>query len=112
MNSYFYGLKAEEIALQHFTKQGFHPLAKRYKTPHGEVDLILKKNSILIFLEVKARRKSYNLESILTTKQISRNQAASECFLLENPHYNNYTCRLDLVVIFGMRVVEHFENIL
>jgi len=105
-NSHHYGLEAEEIARQHFIKKGFQVLARRYKTPYGELDLILEKNLNLIFLEVKARRRAYSLESIISNKQIARNLAASEYFLAENPCYSNHSCSLELLVIAGKKIVE------
>ena len=35
--------------------KGFRPIARRYKTPLGEIDLIVKRGRTIAFVEVKAR---------------------------------------------------------
>jgi putative endonuclease len=111
VTNYSYGFTAEKIALKYLLKLGFQPLAQRYKTKYGELDLVVKKDKELLFCEVKARKKSYNLLAIITSKQIQRNYQAAEFFLAENKEYQNYTCRFDLLVILDKMVAEHIVNI-
>src|SRR5258708_12567243 len=49
------GLSAESRAAALLMAKGYRILAKRFKTPHGEIDLVAKKRSLLVFVEVKAR---------------------------------------------------------
>jgi putative endonuclease len=86
-------------------------LAQRYKTPYGELDLVMLKDKEIVFVEVKARKKSYKLDTIITQKQIQRNYAAAEIFLSENPFYLNYPSRFDLIIILDTIVAEHMVNI-
>ena len=111
ITSHSYGLAAEKIALNYLVKLGFQPLAQRYKTKYGELDLIAIKNQDVLFLEVKARKKSYALAEIITSKQIKRNYQAAEIFLSENPQYMQYNCRFDLLVILDKMIAEHLVNI-
>ena len=86
-------------------------LFQRYKTKFGEIDLIVKKESQIIFIEVKARNKRSPIESLITEKQLSRNYSAAEIFLSQNEIYADYRCTFDLVVIFKDKIVDHIENI-
>src|SRR5882757_3129488 len=49
------GLSAESCAAALLMAKGYRILAKRFKTPHGEIDLVAKKRNLLVFVEVKAR---------------------------------------------------------
>lgn len=48
------GKKAEEIAEKYFLSQGFEIVEKNFKTKVGEIDLIVKKKELLVFVEVKS----------------------------------------------------------
>jgi putative endonuclease len=45
--------------------KGYRPIARRYRTPLGEIDLIVKRRSTIAFVEVKARANERDaLESV------------------------------------------------
>ena len=45
----------ETKALSYFEENGFKYVTKNYYCPHGEIDLILHKNNVIYFIEVKYR---------------------------------------------------------
>src|SRR5258707_15299491 len=49
------GISAEARACAYLILKGYRILAKRYRTPHGEVDVIARRGRALVFVEVKAR---------------------------------------------------------
>lgn len=49
------GLDAEKQTGDYLTSLGFELLAQRYKTKYGEIDLIMQRENLVIFVEVKAR---------------------------------------------------------
>ena len=50
------GAKGEEIAAKWYKKKGFRVLQQNYRTPLGEIDLIVEKRGRwLVFVEVKTR---------------------------------------------------------
>src|SRR3954453_22807848 len=49
------GLSAESRAAALLIAKGYRILAKRFRTPHGEIDIIARKRSLVAFVEVKAR---------------------------------------------------------
>ncbi len=66
------GKSGEQAALNFFIKRGYTLLERNYRVPCGEIDLILEKRQVLVFVEVKARRSSrYGLpqEAVGQTKQ-------------------------------------------
>jgi len=35
--------------------KGYRILAKRFRTPHGEIDIVARRRNLIVFIEVKAR---------------------------------------------------------
>jgi Holliday junction resolvase-like predicted endonuclease len=56
IRAYRHGLFAETIAALLLRTKGHRILARRYKTPVGEIDLVALKGRRLAFVEVKQRR--------------------------------------------------------
>ena len=46
----------EDLACRELRRRGYDILARRYRTRHGEIDIIARDGSALVFIEVKARR--------------------------------------------------------
>ena len=57
MNIWQEGLLGEMRAARQMKKQGMRILERRYRTAHGEIDLIAPEGDTLVFIEVKARAK-------------------------------------------------------
>src|ERR1700739_5140561 len=49
------GLSAEARAAAYLMAKGYRILAKRFRTPHGEIDLVARRRNVIVFIEVKAR---------------------------------------------------------
>ena len=49
------GLSAESRAAAFLIAKGFRILARRWRSPVGEIDIVARRRSLLIFVEVKAR---------------------------------------------------------
>ncbi|MGI8801918.1 MAG: YraN family protein [Solirubrobacteraceae bacterium] len=50
------GRAGERLALEHYERLGFHVLERNYRTPAGELDLIVYDGTTIVFVEVKTRR--------------------------------------------------------
>lgn len=87
MNISLIGLTGEWKAAQHLKKMGMHILHKRYRTPHGEIDIIAMDGDTLVFVEVKARpsgRMGDGLHAIDTQKK-KRLLYAAQHYLSSHP---------------------------
>src|SRR6476646_8501588 len=49
------GISAESRAAALLIAKGFRILARRWKSPAGEIDIIARRRQLLVFVEVKAR---------------------------------------------------------
>ena len=51
-----FGRLAESLCVWHLRARGFRVLARRYRAPVGEIDIIGRRGRLVAFIEVKARR--------------------------------------------------------
>lgn len=49
------GKVGEDLAVQELERRGYAVLARRYRTRHGEIDIVADDHGTLVFVEVKAR---------------------------------------------------------
>jgi putative endonuclease len=50
------GRRGEDLAAAWYSRQGFDLVARNWRCPTGEVDLIVRRDGLLVVCEVKARR--------------------------------------------------------
>lgn len=77
----------------------------------GEIDLIVKRRNIIVFVEVKYRTQplSHDYE-FCSTSQKKRIINAAKIFLQQHPEYQGLDIRFDLVIIAPRSLPEVFEN--
>lgn len=49
------GRQGEELACRELRRRGYVILARRFRTRHGEIDIVARDGEVLVFVEVKAR---------------------------------------------------------
>jgi putative endonuclease len=107
-NRYNFGIRAEFFACLILRLKGCRILARRYKTPLGEVDIIAARGNELIFIEVKARREMQSFE-VLSSAQQKRIINAAKYFISLNK-INTKICRFDLIIIKNVLSFQHIKN--
>ena len=93
------GNEAEERACQFLQAQGLELIAKNYHSYSGEIDLIMRDNEDIVFIEVRSRDKNnYGsaIESITLRKQ-QKILKTSLIFLQQRNWLNKINCRFDVV---------------
>ncbi len=104
------GRWAEFIALWRYRITGFRLLAQRYRTSAGEIDLVMRRGNLVVFIEVKARANLDDALNALTSHQRARLSRAAGVFLRDRPIHNDCAMRFDLVSVqpwrFPFRVVD------
>lgn len=107
--SYYFGLFAEIISSLYLSIKFYKILARRLKTPFGEIDIVAKKSNTLVFIEVKARNNTKYIDFI-SLKQINRIEKAAQYFLLKEKKYQNYNIRFDAIILNSFFYPKHFRN--
>lgn len=100
------GAWAESIALRYLGEQGLRLLTRNYRCLAGEIDIVMKDNDTLVFIEVRYRASTaYGspLETINHTKQTRILKAASHYLQTHRMSTGNAPCRFDVVVVTGAK---------
>ncbi|AYE33087.1 YraN family protein [Clostridium septicum] len=110
------GNYGEDLAYNYLIHKGYYILKRNFRNRFGEIDLICKKDGIIIFVEVKSRySSSYGtpLEAITYYKQ---KQIINLCkfYITLNKLYN-YNCRFDVIEILlnqknNLFLLNHYED--
>jgi putative endonuclease len=79
------GRWAEHVAATFLMLHGYRILARRHRTPHGELDLIARRGRRIAFVEVKYRRTREAADEALTAIQTRRIHDAAEHWLARYP---------------------------
>jgi putative endonuclease len=109
-SSYNYGMQAEEAVISHYKKLGYALIKHRYKTPHGEIDIIVKSAEFVVFIEVKARTNPKHSE-FLTERQIKRCCNAALHFIGNmEEKYGEVNFRFDLAIVIDEKIAEIIES--
>ncbi len=104
------GVSAEARAALYLTAKGFRPLAKRWKSPAGELDLVVKRGSLIVFVEVKARARLDEAAEAVLPRQQRRIVAAARAWLAAHPEHAGYDMRFDAVLIAPGRLPQHIVS--
>ena len=108
--AYRQGLWAEYVAALFLFVRGYRIVAWRYKTRHGEVDLIASKGRTLVMLEVKRRQDKDTAFAAVTPRNQRRIEAAALQFLARNPKFMLYNVRFDVLAFSGLFSFAHLDN--
>lgn len=104
------GIVAEYLALVYLMLKGYRPVAMRYKTPVGEVDLVVRKGSTLVFVEVKARKTRDAAAMAIHGKNQLRVVRAAQYFLAAHPDMATLQVRFDVCLIAWYRMPHHMPH--
>ncbi len=106
MNSYKTGLFAEFVTCIYLRLHGFKILKRRYITGkftgRAEIDIIAKKNNLIIFVEVKKRPDIITGLDAISQKQIYRLRNAAETYIIQNKWTGN--ARFDVIVVTPFKI--------
>lgn len=107
------GRQAEAAAEAALALDGFATLARRVRTGAGEIDLVVERAGLLVFVEVKARATLTDAAFALGPRQQGRLMEAAEAWMAANPGHGAEGVRFDVLLVDGQgrvrRVVDAFR---
>ena len=104
------GLAAEQRIAQDYERRGFAVARRRWRGGAGEIDLVVRDGTGLIFVEGKKRRDLATAAASRSPRQLSRIYAAAEEFLSGEPSGSLTPVRFDVALVDRFGDVEIMEN--
>lgn len=101
---------AERLGLWHLRFRGYRVLARRFRVPSGEIDLIVRRGQVLAAIEVKARADFATAGEAVTERQRRRIARALEHFLLIHPELARLVLRFDVMLVAPGRWPRHLVD--
>jgi putative endonuclease len=101
------GLSAETRAAAFLLAKGYRIVARRWRSPVGEIDLVARRGRVLVFVEVKARVRFDDAAEAVTPRQQRRITAAAAAWLASHPHDVGRDIRFDVVLVAPWRIPRH-----
>jgi putative endonuclease len=109
---YRLGHYAEWAAAAVLLARGYWILARREKTPLGEIDIIAVRGRRIAFIEVKRRDSLEAAEASITPAQRTRTRRAAGLWLARNARYQTHEQGYDVIFVIGRSWPRHLENAL
>ncbi|MGY2733118.1 YraN family protein [Sphingomonas sp. UYP23] len=103
------GRRGERLAGWWLRLKGWQILARRVRTPAGEVDLIARKGALVAFVEVKLRATAGELDFAIDERRLARVAAAAE-YLMPTYAGPGDDIRVDVILLAPGTRPRHIEN--
>ena len=108
------GKTGEDVALAHYLDSGYQMIARNWRCRVGELDLILSRDDVLVFCEVKTRRGTAHgggVAAVTAIKQ-AKLRTLAEMFMMHTSRWNA-AARFDVASVLltdGDATVDIFED--
>jgi putative endonuclease len=104
------GRRGEFWAELFLRAQFYRVLARRVKTPVGEIDLIMRRGNLTVFVEVKARAFSHQELDALMAVNRRRIVNAAQMWLMRRPELAAGDLRFDVIFLAPFAWPRHLKN--
>src|SRR5271155_4747865 len=104
------GLSAESRAAVFLIAKAYRIVARRWRTPFGEIDIVARRRRALVFVEVKARDTIDEALEAVSRRGKSRIVGAAEFWLAQHPGDANAEIRFDVIAVAPGKMPRHIAN--
>ena len=104
------GVSAESRAAMFLIAKAYRIVARRWKTPFGEIDIVARRRRTLVFVEVKARASADDAAEAVTERGKRRIIGAAEFWLSQHPGAADYDIRFDVILVVPGKLPRHIPN--
>lgn len=105
--AYGAGRRAETLAAWLLRAKGFRVLARGYRVPVGEIDVIARRGRVLVAVEIKARARLEDALEAVTLRQRRRIERALAQFVARNRRLSALAWRFDVIAVVPGRLPTH-----
>ncbi|MBI2063173.1 MAG: YraN family protein [Candidatus Yanofskybacteria bacterium] len=120
LNSKELGFFAENIAARYLEVGGYEVVDKNYRKPWGEIDIIARKDEVVIFVEVKSNSQEFegdfNPEVRVDWKKMAKIKRTAMLYLEHELCGMDLEWQIDVISVVFDRVnkkakIKHFKNV-
>jgi putative endonuclease len=111
LKAYRRGHSSEWLAAIALIAKGYRIVARRYKTPLGEIDLIARRGDLVLIVEVKARKTLLSAMEAISGGAERRIEGAADLWLSRQRDFGRLSVRFDMVAVLPWRWPVHVENV-
>lgn len=104
------GHASEYLAALYLLIRGYRILAFRYRTRLGEIDIVARRKTLVLFVEVKARGREGDAIDAVGYDTQRRIRAASDIWLSRRRDAHLLSCRYDIIAVLPWRWPRHFPD--
>jgi putative endonuclease len=108
------GITGEDLAAAELERQGYAVLARRYRTRHGEIDIVARDGETIVFVEVKAKESAaFGTAADAVTRRKQHRVISMAVDYLARNRLTSRPCRFDVVAIDGVgqdATVTHYQG--
>lgn len=104
------GRHGETLAAWWLRFKGYRILARDFRVPVGEIDLIARRGATLAFVEVKARASLDAAAQAISARQRRRIERAALAYLQRHPGLAGFEVRFDAVLVEPGRLPRHLPD--
>jgi putative endonuclease len=104
------GLSAESRAAAFLIAKGYRIVARRWRSPVGEIDIVARRRGVLVFVEVKARERLDDAAEAVVMRQQRRIVAAAQAWLARHPDDVDSNMRFDVVLVAPKSLPRHIQG--
>jgi len=110
--SYLAGLSAEDQVARAYARDGHIVLSRRWRGAGGEIDLVVERDGVIIFIEVKKSRSHDRAAERLSRRQLQRIFLSAEDYVGSLPHGANTNARVDVALLDQQGSIRIVENVM
>ena len=104
------GRLAEWVCLWHLRLHGWHIVARDWRCPSGEIDILARRGRVLAVIEVKSRAELVVAASALAPRQRRRIVRAAEAFLTQRSDLAGLDLRFDVMLVAPRQLPRHWRG--
>lgn len=101
---------AERLCAARLRLCGYRVIARRLRTPAGEIDLVARRGGTLAVIEVKARADEATAAEAVTARQRARIADATRWFIAGRPDLAALSIRFDAMLVTPWRWPRHLTD--
>ena len=102
---------AEFVCRVHLRLRGWRIVARGWRCPAGEIDIVARRGSTLAMVEVKARATAADAVSAVAPRQRRRIARAASAFLVGRPELAGLNVRFDVMLVPKRRAPRHLPGV-